>query len=40
VVGCTSTESVIRGFNRAGDQVGIRGALGRLLNRMFGDDDS
>jgi len=40
IVECTSTESVIRGFNRAQDQVGIRGALDRLLNRMLGGDDS
>jgi len=35
-VACNSTEVVLRGFNRAGEQVGIRGALGRLLNRMLG----
>jgi hypothetical protein len=37
---CSSTEAVLRGFNRTQDQVGIRGALGRLLERMFGGDDS
>jgi hypothetical protein len=35
-VGCYSTEVVLRGFNRAGEQAGIRGALDRLLNRMLG----
>jgi hypothetical protein len=38
-VACTSTEVVLRGFNRAQEQVGLRGALGRLLNRMLGGDD-
>lgn len=38
-VACHSTEVVLRGFNRAGEQVGIRGALGRLLNRILGEDD-
>ena len=35
---CNSTEVVLRGFNRAQDQIGIRGALDRLLNRMLGED--
>ena len=38
--GCDSTEAVLRGFNQAGDQIGIRGALGRLIERMLGGDDS
>ena len=37
---CTSTEAVLRGFNRAGEQLGIRGALDRLIQRMLGADDS
>jgi len=40
IVECNSTEAVLRGFNRAQEQVGIRGALGRLLERMLGGDDS
>jgi hypothetical protein len=34
---CSSTEAVLRGFNRTQEAVGIRGALGRLL---VGGDDS
>jgi hypothetical protein len=37
-VACNSTEVVLRGFNRAEEQIGIRGALGRLLHRMLGGD--
>jgi len=37
---CNSTEAVIRGFNRTQEAVGIRGALGRLLERIVGGDDS
>jgi hypothetical protein len=37
---CNSTEAVLRGFNRAEEQVGIRGALGRLIQRMMGGGDS
>lgn len=37
---CNSTEAVLRGFNRAGEQIGIRGALGRLIQRMMGGNDS
>jgi len=37
---CDSTAAVLRGFNRTGEQVGIRGALGRLIGRIFGGDDS
>jgi hypothetical protein len=36
---CNSTEAVLRGFNRAGERSGIRGALGRLIERIFGEDD-
>jgi hypothetical protein len=37
---CDSTEAVLRGFNHAGEQVGIRGALDRLIHRMLGGRDS
>ncbi|MFQ5417837.1 MAG: hypothetical protein ACE5FL_12420 [Myxococcota bacterium] len=37
---CDSTEAVLRGFHRAGEQVGIRGALSHLFQRIFGGDDS
>jgi hypothetical protein len=37
---CNSTEAVLRGFNRAEEKIGIRGALGRLLRRMMGGSDS
>ena len=37
---CNSTESVLRGFNRVEEQVGIRGALDRLFQRMRGGGDS
>ncbi len=37
---CNSTEAVLRGFNRAEEQVGIRGALDRLIQRMRGGGDS
>jgi len=40
VTKCDSTAAVLRGFNRAGEQVGIRGALGRLIERIFGGDES
>jgi hypothetical protein len=33
---CTSTESVIRGFNATTEEVGMRGALERLVRRLFG----
>ena len=35
---CTSTESILRGFNAASESVGLRGALSRLLRRIVGDD--
>lgn len=37
---CSSTEAVLRGFNRTQEAVGIRGALGRLLERFVGGDGS
>ncbi len=37
---CNSTEAVLRGFNQAGEQIGFRGALDRLIQRMFGGDGS
>ena len=33
---CRSTENVLRGFSAASEDVGIRGALERLLKRVFG----
>lgn len=33
---CRSTESVVRGIHAASEEVGIRGALGRLLGRVLG----
>jgi len=36
---CNSTEAVLRGFNRAGERVGLRGAIARLIERIFGKDD-
>jgi hypothetical protein len=32
---CNSTEAVLRGFNRTEEEVGIRGALDRLIQRMM-----
>ncbi len=37
---CDSTEAVLRGIDSAAGEVGLRGALERLLQRMFGDEDS
>jgi hypothetical protein len=37
---CSSTETVLRGFNTASERVGIRGALERLLERFFGREAS
>jgi hypothetical protein len=37
---CNSTEAVLRGINRTEETVGIRGALERLLDRMFGGGKS
>lgn len=36
-VRCDSTEAVLRDIDRVRDQVGVRGALSRLLERFFGD---
>ncbi len=37
---CDSTESVLRGFDATSHDVGIRGALERLIERMSGDPSS
>jgi hypothetical protein len=37
---CDSTEAVLRGIDTASGEVGLRGALGRLLERIFGGEDS
>ena len=37
---CDSTESVLRGIDSASGEVGLRGALERLLERIFGGEDS
>jgi hypothetical protein len=37
---CDSTEAVLRGIDSAAGEVGLRGALERLLQRMFGDEGS
>jgi hypothetical protein len=37
---CDSTEAVLRGIDATTGEVGLRGALERLLERMFGDEDS
>jgi hypothetical protein len=36
-VACTSTERVLRGFNAASEDVGLRGALERVVRRLFGE---
>jgi hypothetical protein len=38
-VRCDSTEAVLRDIDRLRDQVGVRGALSRLLTRFFGAAD-
>jgi len=35
---CDSTEAVLRGIDAASGEVGLRGALARLLARIFGGD--
>ncbi len=35
---CTSTEAVLRSLSQQRDTSGTRGAIGRLLQRLFGDD--
>jgi hypothetical protein len=39
-VACRSTEAVLRGLDQASGQMGARGAVQRLLERVFGGDDS
>ena len=34
---CDSTEAVLRGIDTAAGEVGLRGAVERVLERMFGD---
>lgn len=36
---CNSTEAVLRGFNAASEKAGIRGALERLMRRLFGSGE-
>lgn len=36
---CGSTEALLRALHGQRDSVGVRGALGRLLERWFGDGD-
>jgi hypothetical protein len=36
---CDSTEAVLRGFDAAVSEVGIRGALQRLIERILGPED-
>lgn len=37
---CDSTDAVVRGIDQTASEVGIRGALERLLERITGSDDS
>jgi hypothetical protein len=39
-VACDSTDAVVRDIDRLRDQVGVRGALARLLERFFGDSEA
>jgi hypothetical protein len=39
-VSCDSTDAVVRDIDRLRDQVGVRGALARLLERFFGDSEA
>lgn len=34
---CDSTEAVLRGLQSGRDATGVRGALGRMLGRLFGE---
>ena len=36
---CSSTESVLRGFNAASERVGLRGALERVMRRLTGSEE-
>jgi hypothetical protein len=38
-VRCDSTQAVLRDIDRLRDQVGVRGALARILGRFFGDGE-
>ena len=38
-VACDSTDAVVRDIDRLRDEVGVRGALARLLDRFFGESD-
>jgi hypothetical protein len=38
-VACDSTDAVVRDIDRLRDEVGVRGALARLLGRFFGESD-
>jgi hypothetical protein len=37
-IACTSTEAVLRGFNAASEEMGLRGALERVVRRIFGEE--
>jgi hypothetical protein len=37
---CSSTEVVLRGMDATTAEVGLRGALGRLLARLFGEEEA
>lgn len=37
---CTSTEAVVRGMDDARDHSGVRGQIGRLVERLFGEGGS
>ena len=39
-VPCRSTEVLLRGLDQAGGEVGVRGAVQRMLRRIFGGGDS
>ena len=39
-IGCDSTDAVMRGIDAAANEVGFRGALERLLERIFGREGS
>jgi hypothetical protein len=38
VAPCTTTEAVLHGMDDARDHTGVRGQLGRLMERVFGGD--
>ncbi len=39
-VACRSTEALLRGLDQTSAQVGVRGALQRILQRLFGGDSA